>query len=127
METLIQAGGVYNLAFAAFHLMFWRLFHWKRDLRSLSYLNRQTVQVLNLCLTLVLLLFAYLSLAHTAELLSSALGRSLLVGIALFWLARAVEQVVFYKLRHWGSWLLLAVFVLGVALYGIPALGVGMG
>jgi hypothetical protein len=79
------------------------------------------MQVLNLSLTFAFAIFGYVSLVHTTELLVTPLGRSLLVLIVLFWLARAVEQVVFFKLKHWGSIAFLFVFLTGASLYGIPA------
>lgn len=120
-EALIRAGGLYTTGFVVFHLLFWRLFNWKQDLRSLSFLNRAIMQVVNLSLTFAFVIFAWISLAHTNELLTTPLGRSLLVRIALFWLARAIEQVIFFRLRHWGSWAFLVIFLAGAALYGIPA------
>lgn len=121
METVIKAGGIYSFSFVVFHLLFWRLFNWKEDLRSLSFLNRCIMQVLNLSLTFAFVIIGYISLVHTRELLVTPLGKSLLVLIALFWLARAVEQIVFFKLKHWGSIAFLLVFLAGASLYGIPA------
>lgn len=120
-STFIKAGGVFNVAFAIFHLMFPRLFNWREDLRTLTFVNRGVTQVLNLCLTAAFVIFAYVSLVHTRDLLSSSLGHSLLVSIALFWLLRAVQQVAFFRMRHWWSWALFLIFLLGAALYGIPA------
>lgn len=120
MEAMIRAGGIYCFSFAVFHLLFWWLFDWKNDLRSLSFLNRAIMQVLNLSLTFAFVIFGYIALAHTTELLETPLGRSLLVLVALFWLARAIEQVVFFRLEHWGSVAFLVVFLTGALLYGIP-------
>ena len=124
METLIKAGGLYNLILVVFHLLFWRLFNWKDDLRSLSLNNRAIMQVVNLSLTLVFILFAYVSLAQVDALLTTPLGKSLLVFMALFWLARCVMQIVFFRLAHWASIAFLAFFFAGGVLYGIPALAV---
>ncbi len=124
METLIKAGGLYNLILVVFHLLFWRLFNWKDDLRSLSFNNRAIMQVVNLSLTLVFVLFAYVSLAQVDALLTTPLGKSLLVFMALFWLARCVMQVVFFRLAHWASIAFLVFFFAGGMLYGIPALAV---
>lgn len=121
MEFLIKAGGVYCFSFVIFHLMFWRLFNWGEDLKSLSLINRAIMQVLNLSLTFAFVIFGYVSLFHSRELLETALGHSLLVLISLFWLLRAIEQIVFFKLKHWGSAVFLMVFLSGAMLYGIPA------
>lgn len=121
MESLIKAGGIYNMALVVFHLLFWRIFNWKQDLRSLSFLNKAITQVVNLSLSFVFVIFAYISLFHSAELLSTELGNSLLVLMALFWIARAVMQIVFFKLEHWVSVVFLVYFLAGAVLYGVPA------
>jgi hypothetical protein len=81
------------------------------------------MQVVNLSLTIVFVIFAYISLVHTNELLSTSLGKSLLSFMALFWLARSAMQVIFFKLNHWGSIAFLVYFLAGSLLYGIPAIG----
>ncbi|MBT3254761.1 MAG: hypothetical protein HN995_06405 [Candidatus Marinimicrobia bacterium] len=122
MDLLIQLGGVYNIALVIFHLMFWHLFDWKNDLRKLSFLNRAIMQVLNLSLSFAFIIFGYISLAHTSELLSTDLGHSLLILMTLFWMARAIEQIVFFKLKQWGSVAFLVFFLSGAVLYAIPAI-----
>ncbi|MBC8374868.1 MAG: hypothetical protein H8E26_02415 [FCB group bacterium] len=122
MEVLIKLGGVYNIALVIFHLLFWRIFDWKNDLRKLSFLNRAIMQVLNLSLSFVFIIFSYISIAHTDELLSTALGHSLLILMTLFWVARSIEQIIFFKLNHWGSVAFLAFFLVGAVLYAIPAI-----
>ncbi|MCW8963663.1 MAG: hypothetical protein OQL16_07685 [Gammaproteobacteria bacterium] len=124
MELMIKAGGIYNIALVIFHLLFWRIFNWQEDLRSLTFLNRAIMPVLNISLTLVFVIFSYISLVHAGELLSTSLGHSLLVLMAIFWFARAVEQVVFFKLKHRASWAFLAFFLLGGVLYAVPAIHV---
>ena len=124
METLIRAGGLFNIALVLFHLSFWRVFHWREDLQNLDSLNRAIMQVLNISLMVVFAIFGYISLAHSRELLDSPLGHSLLVLMALFWLARAVQQVIFFGLRHPVSWLFLTVFMTGSVLYAIPAISI---
>ena len=121
METLIRFGGVYNIALILFHLSFWRIFNWNEELASVSFLNRAVMQVLNISLMFVFAIFAYISLVHTSELVDTPLGNSLLVLMALFWLARSVQQIVYFKLQHWLSWLFLLLFFSGFLLYAIPA------
>jgi hypothetical protein len=120
--TIIIIGGIYNLAFALFHLMFWGLFRWKEDLTSLSRINRAIVQVMNLCLIFVFLAFGYISLFHTTELLSTSLGNTLLVLIFIFWILRAIEQIVFFGLRKKISVILFIVCVFGAFFYLLPVL-----
>lgn len=119
-ETLIKIGGFYNILLIIFHVLFWRIFNWQEDLKTLTFLNRSTMQVLNISIILVFVIFAYISFTHTNELLNTPLGNTLLVLISIFWFARATQQVIFYKLKHWGSWAFMLFFSLGGVLYGIP-------
>ncbi len=50
------------------------------------------MQVLNLCLTLAFVMFAYVSFAHSRDLVSTDLGRSLLVLVVAVWVLRAMER-----------------------------------
>lgn len=116
----VVAGGIYCWAFGLFHLMFWRLFGWREELARLRHVNRAIMQVLNLCLTWVFAVFGYLCVAYPVDLAHTPLGRALLAAIALFWLFRAVEQVVFFGLRHWVSKVFLLLFVGGAVLFAMP-------
>jgi hypothetical protein len=119
-EGMILLGGFYNLGFAIFHLMFWRLFRWKRDLSSLTFINRSVMQILNLCLTFVFLLMAYISFFNTSELIQTNLGKALLVGFSLFWFLRMIEQIIFFGVRNLISIALTLVFLFGCVIYLIP-------
>lgn len=123
-ETTVILGGAFNLAFAVFHLLFWRVFDWKRDLALLSRINRQVMQILNLCLMFALLIFAYISFFHTAELLRTNLGRALLLLISVFWFLRAAEQAIFFHLRRTLSVALFIAFIVGGLLYAYPWIAV---
>jgi hypothetical protein len=119
-EVMILLGGFYNLGFAIFHLLFWRLFRWKRDLSSLTFINRSVMQILNLCLTFVFLLMAYISFFNTSELIQTNLGKALLVGFSLFWFLRMIEQIIFFGIRNLISIALTLVFLFGCVIYLIP-------
>ncbi|MCX5807550.1 MAG: hypothetical protein NT010_16035 [Proteobacteria bacterium] len=118
--TVIKIGGFYNMGFLVFHAMFWKLFNWKNELPRLTHINAAVMQVLNLCLMFCFLLFAYISLFHTSELGTSSMGRVLLLSIALFWLIRAIEQLVFFSFRRPLSIAMTILFLLGFCLYAYP-------
>ena len=119
-ETLIIVGGIYTVALIIFHALLWRIFNWPETLMPLNYVNKATIQVLNISITFIFFIFAYISFAHTQELLNTDLGRTLLVLISSLWLFRAAQQVVFYKLKHKASVALAFYFLLGAVLYGVP-------
>ena len=78
------------------------------------------MQVLNLCLMLCFLIFAFVSLFQTEELLTTSLGKSLLVGMILFAVFRAAEQIIFFDLKNIRSKVVLFVALLGATIYLIP-------
>lgn len=119
-QTFLFAGGIFHLALAVFHLFFWRIFHWKEDLAALTRINRAIMQILNLCLTFLFFVMAYVSFAHATELISTALGRTILASIALFWILRLILQFVFFGARHRISILFVFIFAIGASLYFIP-------
>ena len=80
------------------------------------------MQILNLCLMFVFVIFAYISAFHAGELLGTQLGRRMLLLISIFWLLRAVEEVIFDGLSTATSVAFFIIFLLGALLYLIPLL-----
>ena len=122
-EILIISGGFYTVVLIIFHLLFWRVFNWPETLMLLNDTNRATMQVLNISITFIFFIFAYISFSHTDELLQTQPGNSLLVLIACLWMfmdIRAVQQVLFYKLKHKASVGLTLFFLIGAFLHGVP-------
>ncbi len=98
-QKVIWAVGMFHVAFGLFHLGFWRIFQWNKSLACLDTVNRAIMQILNLCLTFIFFLIAYACFVHTDDLITTCLGRALLVGFSLFWFCRTAEQVAFLGLR----------------------------
>ena len=121
-QPLIFIGGFYTLAFALFHLMFWKIFRWKEDLKSLTFTNRGVMQILNFCLTFVFFVVAYLSFFHSAELIETNLGRTILAAISLFWFLRMIEQVLFFGIKARLSLGFTITFLVGSLIYLVPLL-----
>jgi len=116
----LYLAGIFNLGLFVFHLFFWKLFKWPEQLRRVSRLNANVMQIMNLCLMAVFLFSAYLSFFHVEALTSSPLGQSVLAGFAIFWFLRAIEQVWFFKLKTAVSTAFTALFTLGGTLYAVP-------
>lgn len=119
-EVWILTGGIYCLGFVIFHLTFWKLFKWREDLASLTFINSAVMQVLNLSLTFAFFIFVYISLFHARELVTTSLGTSLLLLISIFWLLRAILQVLFFGLKNKVSLILFIVFIAGFVIYLFP-------
>jgi len=96
MLMILRIGGVIHIVFAVFHGMFWRLFDWPVALAPLSSDNRAIMQVLNIHVLFVLIVFAVLSIGYAREMISSRLGGVISAAIAAFWFLRAANQVVFW-------------------------------
>ena len=121
-EISLFAGGIFNLGFTVFHLFFWKLFDWKKDLASLTPVNRSVMQILNLCLTFMIFVMAYLSLFQPHEMLGNGLGKTLLAAFALFWFLRMLEQIFVFEVKGRLSVVFTLIFLLGSILYIVPAL-----
>lgn len=121
-DLIIQLAGAHSFGFALFHLAFWKLFGWKRDLAGNTPANRAIMQILNLRLVYVFLGAGVLCFAFTAELRETALGHALLAFMALFWVGRLVEQFVFLRIHDWRVHALTGAFAFGAALFALPLL-----
>lgn len=116
MNAWLVACSIYNLGFAIFHLLFWKIFHWKQDLAHLKFVNRNIMQILNLRLTYVFLMMAFVTFVFQAE-MTTRLGLALLAAFSIFWFMRAVEQIIFFGLRNWISNSLTVIFLIGGVLH----------
>jgi hypothetical protein len=119
MWMWVFSAGLFNLALAGFHLFFWRLFRWPHELPKLGFANRGIMQILNLCLIFFFVLMGGIFLVSPNEVAGIGLGRSLLLGMTVFWLVRTVYQPMFFGLRHPLSAGLFGVFILGALLHGM--------
>ncbi len=115
-EHFLLAAAIFNAAFAAFHLAFWKLFRWPADLARLTPVNRGVMQVLNLMLTYVGLVTTAIQLLMPAELLGTPLGRAAIGAIAGFWVLRAALQPFFWP-RTAASWVFFGAFLLGAGIH----------
>ncbi len=119
MKNIIYIGGIYCLIFAIFHLAFWKLFDWKNDLQKLNAVNRGVMQVLNLRLTYVFFVVAFLSFFFADDLINTKLGNVILGSISIFAVMRAFEQLIFWKIEKIGIAFFI-VFLIGAVIFAAP-------
>ncbi|MDD5362423.1 MAG: hypothetical protein PHN88_09845 [Ignavibacteria bacterium] len=117
---LLKICGIYNLAFAVFHIMFWKIFNWKDDLAKLRAGNRAVMQILNIRLIYVFLLMAFVYLFYSSQLAETPLGFVLLIGFLGFWVGRTIEQFIFLRIKSTMVTVLSVVFLIGVMLHLLP-------
>lgn len=121
-QLILTLCGVYSLAFAMFHVFFWKLFKWKQNLKKISSANRGIMQIANLRLIYLFLFIAYLCFFQKNDMIGTSLGNIFLAGISIFWLGRTVEQFVFFPLNNFFINSLTILFVLGSILFALPLL-----
>ncbi len=119
-EIMILICGIYSLGFAVLHVFFWRLFNWKIDLQKLSPENRATMQIFNLRMIYIFMSVGALCILLPYELIHTNLGKVLLLGISIFWLGRAIEQFIFFKVKSVKVDLFTILFFLGALLFILP-------
>lgn len=109
---LLLAGGVANLIFAALHLAFPWLFAWETDLAAVSATSRAIFFTAHIQIILLLTAFGLISIACRRQMVTTRLGRVVAWTIALFWLTRAIAEIVFFGIGQEGAWWRLVLFVL---------------
>ncbi|MEP7323051.1 MAG: hypothetical protein ABI761_14095 [Saprospiraceae bacterium] len=119
---IIQIAGFYCIGLSVFHILFWRLFDWKRDLKKVSLANRAILQIANIQLIYFFLLVASICFVFTDELYQTALGKFFMLGMSMFWLVRTIQQFIFLRINHWAVNLLTIVFLFGCLIFALPLL-----
>ncbi len=119
---MLTVCALYNLGFVFFHLSFWKIFQWKKDLTSLTHINRAVMQILNLRLTYVFLVMAFVCFVFQSELTATKLGQMLLIAFSVFWFMRTIEQIVFFGVKNKISLAMTFLFLLGSVIHLLPVL-----
>lgn len=124
----IYTGGTLSLAVAIFHTRFFSFFRWKREFERITTINKNILYTIHLALLMLFFGFAALTFLYAEE-LSGCAGMALGINVllSLFWLWRAIWQVVYFKPGRRGRLLLLhfllfAIFLLLFVCYSIPLL-----
>jgi hypothetical protein len=120
MTYVIYLCGFYCLAFAIFHIGFWKQFNWDKDLKKLLFANRGIMQILNVQIIYFFLLVTFLCIVFPAELQNTKLGNAFLLGCSLFWLIRTVQQFIFFKANSKLINILTVLFIIGTILFALP-------
>jgi len=131
LEFHIRLIGVLLIVLALIHVFFPRYFNWKKELSSLSLINKQMMKWHTFFIALGVLLMGILCLTSASELVETSLGKKILLGLAIFWGLRLIIQFVGYSSQLWkgkkfetimhivftGLWIYLSiVFIIGATL-----------
>jgi hypothetical protein len=115
MEIHFKIIGVLLIALALVHIIFPKFFNWKDELKSLSLINRQMINVHTFFIALTVFLMGLLCLTCTSELIETNLGKKISLGIGVFWTVRLLVQFFIYsrepqnygKEKHLKRWYIL--------------------
>lgn len=106
------AGGL-DLAFAAFHVMFWRLFGWPGRLEDAGATNVAIMQTLNIVLIYIFVVTGVVVLGYAWR--GVPLPPELAWATAAFWLLRTVLQPVMFSMRNAPSRMITLLFAVSAA------------
>ena len=101
LELHLKIIGLLLIVLASVHVIFPKYFRWKEELGNLSLINRQIMYVHTFFIALLLLLMGILCLTSASEIVQTALGRKLALGLCLFWSARLLVQFFGYSSSLW--------------------------
>ncbi|MBE1555637.1 hypothetical protein [Sporosarcina limicola] len=114
---LIKILALFNFSFGLFHLFFWKLLNWKAQLKELTAVNRAVVQTLNICLTFMFFLVAYIFYFSATEVKTTGIGNILLFGMGIFWFIRALLQLYLFEMKEKIHKVLLFLFFIGAVIH----------
>ena len=97
----LELSGWLLLGLALVHVIFPRYFDWCNELRPLSLINRQMMQVHTFFIALTVGLMGVLCLVAAEELVATPLGGLVCLGLGVFWFARLVVQLLWYSPALW--------------------------
>ncbi len=98
---MIEMAGWLLMALALVHVVFPSYFRWKKELASLSLINRQLMEVHAFFVALMVWMMGLLCVTSADLLLTSELGQRLLLGMSFFWGIRLFVQFLWYSPVLW--------------------------
>lgn len=101
MILLIELIGYGLILLALIHAIFPKAFDWKTELASLTLINRQLMTVHTFFVALTVFLMGVLCATSAQELFTTALGKKILAGLAIFWAIRLLSQLFWYSPQLW--------------------------
>ncbi|MGE5124587.1 MAG: hypothetical protein ACM3H7_08715 [Acidobacteriaceae bacterium] len=119
-RALLFAGGMLNLALAAFKIAMPYLFQWRNLLASSPPSMWSTLFAENLAISMLMLFFAWMSLFQWQQLLSTGLGKTVMLSIGVLFIFRAAVELLVYKIGADGAWWRVLLFLVIALVYLIP-------
>ncbi|QES87873.1 hypothetical protein [Rhizosphaericola mali] len=101
MEIHYKIIGIILIILAIIHFVFPKFFDWKEELKPLSLINRQMMYVHTFFIAFVVFLMGILCLISSNELINTQLGKTISLGLGLFWTIRFIFQFLVYSPKLW--------------------------
>ena len=101
MEPHFKIIGTLLITLALLHFIFPKYFNWRRELGSLSIINRQIMYVHSFFIAFAVFLIGLLCLTSSDDLFGTILGKRICLGLGIFWTARLAVQFFGYSSRIW--------------------------
>jgi len=101
MELHLKAIGFVLILLAFIHVGFPKKFNWKKEMSSMSLVNKQMMYVHTFFIALVVLLIGILCLTSSKELIETSLGKRICFGLGIFWMIRLFIQFFGYSSKLW--------------------------
>lgn len=101
MEVHLKIIGSILIPLGFVHVIFPRYFKWETELMGLSLINRQMMKVHAFFIALVVSLMGLLCIISASEIIQTPLGKTISIGMAIFWGTRALFQFFVYSPKLW--------------------------
>lgn len=101
MENHITTIGILLIILALIHIIFPRYFNWKNELASLSLINKQMMMIHTFFIALTVFLMGLLCATSAQEIIETALGKKIALGLGVFWGIRLIVQFFGYSAKLW--------------------------
>lgn len=101
MEVHFKIIGYLLAILSSLHAIFPKYFNWKEELKTLSLVNQELMKVHTFFIALAVFLIGLLCITSTEDLINTNLGKTVSLGIGIFWLFRLLFQFVGYSPEIW--------------------------
>ena len=93
--------GIALIGLSLIHIIFPSYFNWKEELKDLSLINRQMTKTHTFFIALTVFLMGALCLSSAKDLIHTELGKTISLGLGVFWLIRLFIQFWGYSSELW--------------------------
>jgi len=101
MEIHLKIIGILLMILALVHIFFPKYFNWKKELKTLSLINQQMMIIHTFFIALIVFLMGLLCFTSTTELIETKLGKTISMGLGIFWTLRLIIQFFGYSAKLW--------------------------